>query len=495
MIRVLDSHTARCLILLLAFAPACGGDDDDHDHSDGDDHAEDDHGGDDDGDDGSSALDHTLFVAREGSLVSFDLTSGDRRPGEVTLVTGPVDLQALADGMLMVNLTGRDEILVVDGRDMLEETRMGSSANGGTRPVHSFLSPDYDGKQYWVTLNDGAGEAVQNSACFVDVTPDSETRFDMVGEVALGIGHHKASFSKTQPRMAISNISDCEDVISVYDFSDPAKVEVLATLTGAQAGFDRPDPGADNFDPFFCDPTFERGRPPAPHGCATSALSGKAYCNLTSSGAMVAIDIDAEKPTFELLETEGDGGGYTFAHPGGRYIYTLQEAPREGAGGEVCQVGAINITDSMTDEVVASAPLGYKGADCEETLTGTPAESANPGHAYFAADGDRLFIPTSGGFDNAAARVDQLLVLDTSDPTAPVQLPSIQVGVHTSHSAAAFTGDGETLFVVNGIDGTISQVDVDSLEVTATIDAGPDPRVVATFGSEEGPSHQTGPVE
>jgi hypothetical protein len=490
MSRMHGIRASRCLAILLALAPACGDDeggDDDGQQDDGSD------GADDGGDDGG-ALGHTLFVAREGSLVSFDLATGDERPGTVTDVTGPVDLQALSDGMLMVNLTGLNEILVVDGRTMLEEARLPSSATGGTRPVHSFLSPDYGGAQYWMTMNDGEGQLAQNSACLVDVTEGSQARFQVVGEIPLGIGHHKASYSKTRPRVVISNISDCDNAMSVYDFTDPAAPETLATLTGADAGFDAPDPGEGNFDPAFCDPTFQRGLPPSPHGCATSPLSGKAYCNITSSGDMAVVDIDADEPSFQLLPTEGSGGGYTFAHPDGRYIYTMQESPREGDGGAACQVGAINITDSMDDTVVASVPLFYTGPDCADELAGLPEETANPGHAYFVDGGDTLLIPTSGGFDVADARVDQLIVVDTTDPVAPVQLASIQVGVHTSHSAGALAGDGSALFVVNAIDGTVSRVDVATREAT-TLTVGDDPRVLATFGDAEGPGYQTGPVE
>jgi YVTN family beta-propeller protein len=482
MTRLPSSRTAGLSLLFLLAATACGGDDDD------DVTPQVDAGTDD-------SLAHTLFVAREGSLVSFDVATGDERPGTVTNVTGPVDLQALEDGHLMVNLTGRNEILVIDGRTMLEVARVPSSGGGGTRPVHSYLTPDYGGTRYWMTLNDGEGELAENSACLVDVTAGSASRFDVVGEIPLGIGHHKAAFSKTRARMVVSNISDCDNVMSVYDFSDPADIQVLATLTGADAGFSAADPGEGEFDPAFCDPTYQRGLPPSPHGCTTSPLSGKAYCNITSSGAMAVVDLDADEPTFEIVETGGTGGGYTFAHPGGRYVYTMQESPREGAGGSDCQVGAINITDSMTDEIAASVPLLYRGPDCEDTLAGTPEATANAGHAYFAAGGDLLFIPTSGGFDVADARVDQLIVVDTSDPVAPAQLESIQVGVHTSHSAGALSGDGKTLFVVGGIDGTVSVIDVDSREVTATLEAGSDPRVVASFGSDEGPSYQTGPVE
>ena len=137
MSRILVSRPAHSLALLLALAaaPACGGDDDSG-QDDGDDTGDADDGDADDGsDDGSSdELPPTVFVAREGSLISFDIATGDERPGTVTQVTGPVDLQALSDGYLMVNLTGRNEILVVDGVSMLEEARLPSSAGGGDPP-------------------------------------------------------------------------------------------------------------------------------------------------------------------------------------------------------------------------------------------------------------------------------------------------------------------------------------------------------------------------
>jgi YVTN family beta-propeller protein len=56
------------------------------------------------------------------------------------------------------------------------------------------------------------------------------------------------------------------------------------------------------------------------------------------------------------------------------------------------------------------------------------------------------------------------------------------------------TGDGAYLFVTNGIDGTVTQVDTSTLEVVRTLDVGDSPKTIATYGTTEGPSHQTGPV-
>lgn len=440
-------------------------------------------------------LSHTLFVAHEGLLSSYDIATGEERPGSVSGISAPVDLQALEDGSLIVNLTGTNEVLVANGFTMLEVARHPSSGDSGRRPVHGYVTPEYGGKQYWVTMNDGEqGDPETNSALFLDITEGSATRFEVAGEVGLGVGHHKASFSGTQERVVISNIADCDDVLSVYDYSDIEDIELLATFTGEDAGFDAEDPGEGEFDPSFCDPTYERGLPPAPHGCATSHASGKAYCSVTSSGDIVAVDIDASEPTFTRIATSGSGGGFTFAHPGGRYIYMQQESPREGDGGEPCQIGQLAVIDSTKDEVVAELPLFYRGPDCTEELAGTDAESANPGHSHFAHHGTLLYIPISGGFNQSDARVDQLVVVDTSDPADPEQLESIEVGVHTGHSASALSGDERSLFVVNTVDGTVSQIDAESRSVVKTFTVSANPKVVATFGTIEGPSEVTGPV-
>jgi hypothetical protein len=403
----------------------------------------------------------TLFVAHEGSLVGYDIASREEHAGAVTDITGPVDLQALEDGTVMVNLTGTNEILAIDGMTMLELARIRSSTASAVRPVHSYVSPERGGRRYWLALNDGEeGELTTNSAVLVDISPNRRTRFEIVGEVGLGIGHHKASFSSTLERFVASNIADCENVISVY----------------------------------FCDPTFERGLPPAPHGCTTSSLSGKAYCSVTSSGEIVAVDVDAEPPAFERIASQGRGGGFMLAHPDGRYIYGMQEEPREGGDGANCQIGQIVVIDAVDDTLVAELPVRYRGPDCDDILSGTAAETANFAHVHFSQDGETLFVPTSGGFNVTDARVDQVVVIDTSDPTNPAQLESISVGTHTGHSSSTVSGDGSWLFVVHTVDATVSQIDMASRRLVATFEVGQRPKVVATFGTAEGPSEQTGPV-
>src|SRR5262249_37677317 len=144
-----------------------------------------------------------------------------------------------ADGTLLVNLTDRGETLIVDSRTMLEIDRVPSSDKKAVRPVHSYLTPEHDGKSYWIALNDGTeGDASTNSARFIDVTPDSKKYLKAVGEVALGIGHHKAAFSTKKPRVVISNISDCDTVLAVFDYSDVAHIELIASASAEDLGWD-----------------------------------------------------------------------------------------------------------------------------------------------------------------------------------------------------------------------------------------------------------------
>lgn len=444
------------------------------------------------GTNGDPALAHALFVAHEGSLVSYDIARGEERPGAVQNVTGPVDLQALEGGTLIVNLTGRNEVLIVDGKTMLEIARVPSSAMGGKRPVHSYITPEHGGKSYWITLNDGeSGMPATNTAQFIDVTPESPTYLKAVGEVALGIGHHKAAFSTKSQRVVISNIADCDNVLTVYDFADVANTKALATLSAKDAGFD-----GSSIEK-TCDPTYMMGAPPSPHGCATAKETGKAYCNLTTSGDIVAIDIDASPPTFKIIPTGGTGSGYTKGHPAGRYIYSVQETPREGhmtEAGAACQIGQLVVIDSTSDTVAKEVPLFYKGPDCKDAVMGTDKETAAPSHIQITLDKKTLYITPAGGFGVADARVRQELVVDITDPWAPVQVASIAVGASTGHHGDALSGDGKYLFVTNNVDGTVTQLDAATRAVVRTLTTEAQPKTLATFGEAEGPSVQVGPL-
>lgn len=439
----------------------------------------------------ANTLAQTLFVGHDGTLNSYDLSTGKERPGAVQNVASPTDLQALADGTVMVNLTGRNEILAVDGRTLLESARLPSSTQGGTRPVHSYISPLRNGKSYWLALNDGMGSLpATSSARFISLTAGS-SYLQPAGEVSLGVGHHKATFSATTERVVISNISDCSNVITVYDYANPANITALRTISARELGWD----GSSREK--TCDPTYAAGAPVSPHGCATSKVSGRAYCNLTSSGGLAVIDIDATPPTFKVIPTSGAGAGYTKAHTSGRYIFSLQDAPREGDPahpGAKCQIGQLVVLDASSDTIVKELPLLYRGPGCQTSLLGTDEETTEPSHMLLSGDGKTLFVTAAGGFMVAAARVRQHLVVDVSDPRNPVQKPSIPVGTSNGYHGDALSGDGKFLFVANQLDGTVTEVDTASLSVTRTLTVQAKPSVLCTFGTAEGPSEQTGPI-
>lgn len=431
---------------------------------------------------------HTLYVAHEGAIVAYDIATGAEIPGSVSNVSDPRFMQSLDDGTVLLNNSKLDEILVVAGRPAKEIRRLRSSSQGGKKPVESYITPAYSGKTYWVTLNDGNMSAGSNTITLVDATKGSPTWLEQVGEVAAGNGHHQAGFSATQQRVVVSSFYDCENVLSVYDFTNPKSIKTLATLTAKAIGFDGSTMAK------TCDPTGSAGIALKPHGCATSKASGKVYCNVGGPGLIAVTDVDATPPTFTTIATSGRGGGYTKAISGGKFIYSVQASPREGNGGVACQIGQLVTIDAETDKVTSELPLRYKGAGCNDALVGTDEETDGPNRLRISQNGKTMFVAVSGGSEITTARVRQEMVFDLASPAAPVQLASIKVGTSTGERATEMSGDGKWLFVADVVDATVTQIDVATLKVVATIPVKATPRMLATFGTVEGPSYQIGPV-
>jgi hypothetical protein len=435
-------------------------------------------------DDKEAVFSQTLFSAQEGNLVAIDMATGNALPGTIKDILAPTEMQALKDGTLLVNLTGSSEILIVDGKTMVKKASLPSSPTTGRKPVHSYITPEYGTRQYWVSLNDSGTTA--STVRFIDVDPASATYLTGVGEAALGNGHHKATFSPNKARMVISNIADCADILSVFDFSDIGNIQKLSTLNAAGAGFDKSDVK------HTCDQTKVEGITPSPHGCATAKGTAHALCNLTGNGALVAVDLDAATPSYKIIPTAGIGAGYTASHPGGRYIYSLQSAPKEGGTGAPCQLGQMAVVDMQKDSLVKELPLFYKGPECKDSLSATPAKGVSPSHTLFSLDGARAYINV-GTSATPASVADKQLVLDVSDPANPKQLASITIGNSFGSHGETMTGDGKYLLVANNKDATVSQIEVATGTVVKTIATNNAGKTLATYGSVEGPSHQTGP--
>jgi YVTN family beta-propeller protein len=455
------------------------------------------------------AMSQALFVATtDGQIMSFDVADGTSRAGTVTGVPGPVDLQGLPEGYVGVNASsagaaGTGEVLFVDARTMLEAARFPSSLPGSSarRPVHSYLSPVQGGKRVWLTLNDGASpalgepaaQAATNSALLVDVTKGSPTWLKPFGEVPLGIGHHKAGFSATRPRVVITNISDCDKVIHVLDYSDPKAIREVALWSAVDLGWDGSTPAK------TCGSPLPKTRP-SPHGCATAATSGHVYCNLTGSGEIVSIDVDADVPSFKKVSPPlgGNGAGASMAHPGGWFVFTAHNTPREGNGGLPNQIGSLSIIDSHLESAtvpptVIDLPLFYDGPSGTHPLLGTDEEGTGISHLTASADGTKLFVIPGSASTPAERRARKVLVVDVSnlaaDPASAKQLPSIDVGDSHGDNSDALSGDGKLLFVTNNAATTVSAIDTATLRVVRTFTVpGGSPKVVATFGDAEGGS-------
>jgi hypothetical protein len=424
---------------------------------------------------------HLLFVAHQASLTSYDIATGEQQAGEIADFTDPNDMRALGNGVLLVNLTSRNEVLVVNGKEMLPIKRIPSSLPGGTaiRPVHSFITPKYNGKQYWIALNDGktaGNSAALNSALFIDIsTPSDTASIKAVGEVGIGISHHMACFSKSQHRAVISNFSDTAKVLGVYDYSDPAQVTELKAWSAGQLGI--------------------KG-PAQPHGCGTSKLNGHGYCNATGPGNIISVDIDAGTPTARILKTKGSGGGYTLPHPVGRYVYSVQTSPREGdttRPGSACQVGQVVVIDAQTDSVVNEVAVKYDGPGCTRSILGT--EAATAGGQYIVISGNRMYVQMGTVRGDSAGFAAKHVVLDIGNPANPVQTASVDIGKSAQHHGEVLSGDNKLFFVANNLDGTVTQINAAEGTVAKTLTVRAKPVSVATWGEEEGPSHSFGPLE
>jgi hypothetical protein len=93
-------------------------------------------------------------VSGRDELALYDLATGAelarfKAPG------GSSDLIALENGVALSNHTAGNEVILIDLKRRSEIARLPSSSLGGIRPVHMYLSPAIEGRQYVVVLNDG----------------------------------------------------------------------------------------------------------------------------------------------------------------------------------------------------------------------------------------------------------------------------------------------------------------------------------------------------
>jgi YVTN family beta-propeller protein len=440
-----------------------------------------------------------VAVSGRDELALYDLATGAelarfKAPG------GSSDLMALGSGVVLSNHTAGNEVILIDLKRRSEIARLPSSSLGGVRPVHMYLSPAIEGRQYVVVLNDGnerstpKGERPKDSTLLlIDAAQASPTFLKSAGETRLGIGHHKVGFSIKRPRFAVSNIADCADVVSVYDYQNPSEIKLIKTFSAADLGYDGSTPLKS------CDETGKTGVMLSPHGTGTSAATGRVYHHLTSTGQIAIFDIDPDVPTVKLIQTAGTGGASVKDLPGGHFMVVPQRGPREvhqRADGSICQVGQLVVIDAVAEKVIAQVPVFYGEPTCRTSIAGTPHERAALQYAMPSPDGKTVFVEigTLYGPPNVVAESRFVAVFDLSDPHRPIQRASIPVGAGNDTREHALTADGKLLLVTNSLDNSVSVIDVASHQVVQTIPTVTRPFRVVTFSEGVGPSKPTGPA-
>jgi YVTN family beta-propeller protein len=413
---------------------------------------------------------------------------------------GSSDLIALGSGVALSNHTAGNEVILIDLKRRSEIGRLPSSSLGGVRPVHMYLSTAIAERQYVVVLNDGnerstpKGERPKDSTLLlIDAVPSSPTFLKPMGEARLGTGHHKAGFSTKRPRVAVSNIFDCSDVVSIYDYQNASDIKLVKTFSAADLGYDGSTPLK------TCDETGKVGLMLSPHGTGSSAATGRVYHFLTGTGQIAVFDIDADVPTVKLIQTAGSGGASVKDLPGGRFMVVPQRGPREmyqRGDGSLCQVGQLAVIDAVAEKVAAQLPVFYGEPTCQTSIAGKPHERAALQYAMPGPDGKTVFVEigTLYGPANVVAESRFVAVFDLSDPYRPIQLPSIPVGAGNDTRDHALTGDGALLLVPNSLENTVSVIDIGSRQVVRTIPTVTRPFRVVTFSEGIGPSKPAGPA-
>jgi hypothetical protein len=132
-------------------------------------------------------------VSGRDQLALHDLATGAEL-ARLDAPGGSSDLLALGSGVALSNHTAGNEVVLVDLNRRAEIGRLPSSSLGGIRPVHMYLSPVIEGRQYAVVLNDGnerstpKGERPKDSTLvLIDAVQSSPTFLKPMGEIRLGI--------------------------------------------------------------------------------------------------------------------------------------------------------------------------------------------------------------------------------------------------------------------------------------------------------------------
>ena len=105
-----------------------------------------------------------VFVSGQDALVAYDLATGQEVARFATPGTS-ADMVMLESGHLLLNHRDGNAVLVVNANTLTEVARFPSSTLGGTRPVHSYLSPVVNSRR--AVVHARSGIAAQSHCVFV----------------------------------------------------------------------------------------------------------------------------------------------------------------------------------------------------------------------------------------------------------------------------------------------------------------------------------------
>lgn len=440
----------------------------------------------------AGVLPQTLFVAYGGDvpapgvITSFDLSRCDpsgcpQRAGAVQDMEEPRGLTALADGRLVLDVGysadhALDRVVAIDAPKMIRTSFAGFNAGGSmAQQTNGQLGPLSGGRQLWFAWAAGLVH-------LIDADEPLATR----GTVMLGEGDHTFAPSAMLPRAVATSDLDCANVISVVDYGDPMNPSIVGTPA------DAPAVGLAT----GCAPG-NMANVPGAVGCATAA-NGKAYCPMALQGDVLAVTTDTATPAFAVITTTAKGGrvldpptgtkpfgreSFTF-DPTGRYLFIAAPQPHTAAPG---QIGTLVVLDTSTDSQIASLPLTSAAPD----VTGFV-----PGAMTLGPDGTTIFLAVDG---LATVAATEELVVDVTDPAAPLESPAITVAPSIIVSGLAprvivrdqvMSGDGKWLFVTSATANKVTQIDVAMKRPVRDLIVADVPKQVATFGSAEGPGRR-----
>lgn len=387
----------------------------------------------------------------EDLVAAFDLKTGNELaefevPGRLS------DLTVLPNQHVVLNHRAKNELVLFDARTYKEVARLASSRSGGVNPHHGYLVKTAKHTLYAVA-HDGENRDKDSTVAFFEVLPQAPG-LAFAGEVRVGAGHHKLAHFPGQDWVSVSNINDCEQVLSVLDVSQPAQPRVVHAIGATQLGYSGESPEK------RCDAAGKQGRALRPHGAAASQRFH--VHNFNGTGQMAVIKSDG---TVRVLDTQGSGGASGVALPDGSVVMT-QFAPREGGAGASCQVGQLAWVSASGDQL-QQIPVRMQ-PNCTQGSKG-----ARLGYASLGPDRKTLMLPLSTmGNDAEAAK---LLVRVRLEEGKAVQLPSVAIGEQFGHRDHGWLPDGSLFVFPNGKSNTVSVVDGKTGAVTATVAVQPNP--------------------